>query len=243
MTTLVGRATRLEIGNLGAYVPVQALTRTSPAQCTAAAHGLATGALVLWWVRRGALALHGMLTRVVVIDANTVALPDVDASRFAGWSQGGFYPVSAWSTLTEATGYRFGQSRSSTLDVSKYFDTVERLGFSAPKNQFVEVSRLPPRVRGETAQRIAAAGLRHDPLPWRIISADGSARFFAGVPSDSEEALSVGALGTGGFSIAVIGRIGFSGASYVAPPPPPPPPMLNIFSFEISPENVFEMEI
>lgn len=94
---------------------ISAITQADPAVVTSATHGLADGDVIKITDVVGMTELNDELFVVLVVDANSFQLADVDSTDYTAYTSGGIIDVAEFSNFCELTGYnRQGGSKPET---------------------------------------------------------------------------------------------------------------------------------
>lgn len=208
MTTVKGRGVRVEIGKtLGTPVAVSAVTQASPGVATSTAHGIADATVGFFSGVGGMVQLEGQAVRVDSPTTNAFNLQGLNTTSFPAYTGGNFTPVSAWSTLSEATSYAIGGGEAEKLNATTLLDVikVEENGLLAA--QTVTLNVLAQTTPSEAMGIIEAAAQAGTKLVGRITLQDGSVRVFYGEPSLPGEDVQQGQLGTGSMSFTIRGYV------------------------------------
>lgn len=208
MTNIVGRGVRVEVGKTeGSPIAVSAVTQAKPGVATSAAHGLLTKSVGYFSGVAGMVQLEGQAARLGAVDTNTFALEDIDTTDYPAYTDGDFVPVTAWSTLSPATGYSIGGGEAEKLDTTTLLDDIKQEINGLLAAQTVTFNLNNETVNGEAMALIEEKARKAAYLVFRITLKDGSTRVFRGQPSMPGEDVQRGALGTGSFSVTVKGFI------------------------------------
>lgn len=208
MTNIVGRGVRVEVGKTeGSPIAVSAVTQAKPGVATSTAHGLATKSAGYLTGVTGMVQLDGQAVRLGAVDTNTFALEDIDTTDYPAYTAGNFVPITAWSTLSPATGYSIGGGEAEKLDITTLLDDIKQEINGLLAAQAVTFNMNNETVNGEAMALVEEAARKAEYLVFRITLKDGSTRLFRGQPSMPGEDVQRGAIGTGSFSVTVKGFI------------------------------------
>lgn len=203
----VGRNLRIEVQKTtGAAITVTAVTVASPGVATAAAHGLANGAVGYFEDVTGMLQLDGQAIRVSAAATDNFTLQRFDTSRFGAFTAGKFVPVTAWSTLGHATRYAIAGGEATDEDQTTLIDMIDQTYPGRLPAQTVQIEGFSA-MNSEAMELIEAAALGQEALAFRITLNEGAQRVFCGIPSLPGEEGDVGTSLRGSFGINTRGRV------------------------------------
>ena len=140
---------------------------------------------------------------------------DIDASNVPAFTAGTFIPITAWSTLSQATQYSLGGGAPKTEDVTTLIDTRQKqlLIQNAVETVTIDIRALKDDNQAMAKIRQVARGLGS--LVFRIthlkdgVETVGAQRLFRGQPSIPGESLQQGGTGTGQMTVTVTGQVCF----------------------------------
>lgn len=208
MTALIGRNVRIEVSKTeGASKEVTAVTLASPGVATSAAHGLTAGTVGYFSDVAGMTQIDGQAVRISAPDTNAFTMQKLDTSGYTAFTSGDFIPITAWATLSRATGYQISAAEAAKIDTTTLLDNQEQQASGLLAAQTVSIDLNGDTVDEEAYQLVEAAARAGDYLVWRITFKDGAQRVFRGQPSLPGENLGKGALATGSVSITPKGQI------------------------------------
>jgi hypothetical protein len=204
MTYAIGRGVRVEIGTTeGAPKTVTAVTAAKPPVATSTAHGLALKSLGYFSVATGMPALEGQACRLSAQTTNDFTLEDLDATSYGTFTAGSFVPVTAWTTLVEATSYNKAGGDPNPQDVSVLLDQIQQNVNGLLSAETVNFSARTPTISSVGLQRIREVAKTQGYLMFRITLSDGNVRFFRGQPSLPSEGVDQGTPGQTAFSVTL----------------------------------------
>jgi len=204
MTYVIGRGVRVEIGTTeGSAKTVSAVTKANPGVATSTAHGLLTKSVGYFDTVTGMDELLGQAIRLGTVATNTFDLEGLDTSGYGTFTAGTFTPVSAFTTITPATEYQVGGGDADFIDTSVLLDNIKQQEVGPLNAQTVTIAIKKETVNGAGMAAVVAAARAGLDKVFRITLKDGSVRVFRGTPSIPNENVSVGGVGTGGFTVTV----------------------------------------
>ena len=199
MTYVIGRGVRVEIGTTeGSAKTVTAVSKANPGDATSTAHGLLTKSVGYFDTVTGMDELLGQAIRLGTVATNTFNLEGLDTTNY-----GTFTPVSAFTTITPATEYQVGGGDADFIDTSVLLDNIKQQEVGPLNAQTVTIAIKKETVNGAGMAAVVAAARAGLDKVFRITLKDGSVRVFRGTPSIPNENVSVGGVGTGGFTVTV----------------------------------------
>lgn len=211
MGIVKGFGVKVEVSKTeGAAKAVTAVTKASTGQATSNAHGLAAGQVGYLSGVEGMVQLEGQAIRVANPAANTFDLEGVDTTQFPAFTdQSDFIPITAWSTLSQATEYQIGGGDADKLDTTTLIDVIQQQENGQLAAQTVSINVLALTADNEALGLIRRAAMTQQYLVFRITHPTGGMRVFRGQPSIPGESVGKGAVGTGQLSVTVKGQVLF----------------------------------
>ncbi len=208
MTFQVGRGVRVEVQKtVGSAKTVTAVTLASPGVATSTSHGLANKSIGYFLGVTGMVQLEGQAVRVAGSATNTFNLEDIDTTDYSAFTAGNFYPVTAWSSVGNASGINVGGGEGDTQDITVLADVVKKLQYGLLAAQTVTVNLKTETISSEAIGIVRAAARSLDDLVFRVTFADGNVLVFRGTPSQPGTQLDTGGIGTGSFGVTVRGFV------------------------------------
>jgi hypothetical protein len=206
----LGRGVRLEVQNVvGTAKTISAITLASPGVATSTAHGLTAGTVGFISGISGMVQLEGQAIRVTAPSTNDFTLQKVKTTDYAAMTGTcSFFPITSWNTIGSATSVQVGGGDSADVDQTTLIDDLTQLSAGLLAAQTVSVSQFS-NFESAAMLKVAEAALDQTDLVFRLTLKDGQQRVWRGTPSLPGEDMSVGATGTGQFSIKVVGRVIF----------------------------------
>ena len=117
---------RVEVqSTLGTTKTITAITKASPAIVTSTAHGLANGAVIVLDVD-GMAQVSDRAFRVKNVATNTFELEDEDSTGYDTFVSGTFKEVTAWSSMTTATGVNVSGGEPEFADITTIHDIIRK---------------------------------------------------------------------------------------------------------------------
>lgn len=111
---------------LGSSVTISGITKASPGVVTTStSHSLTTGDVVVMSVD-GMAQLNGRAFRVTVLTATTFEIEDEDTTDYNTFVSGTLKEVSAWSSMTTATGINVSGGDPEFADITTIHDTIRK---------------------------------------------------------------------------------------------------------------------
>ena len=214
-----GSGVRVEIGlTEGAAKVVTAVTLANPGIAKSDGHGLTRGSAGYFEDVTGMDPLEGQAVHVGNAgspSADEFAMTDVDTRLFPAFTAGNFIPVTAWSTLSQATQYSLGGGAPKTEDITTLIDTRQKqlLIQNAVETVSIDIRALKDdnqamaKIR-EVARALGSLVFRITHLPDGTETV-GAQRLFRGQPSIPGESLTQGGTGTGQMTVTVTGQVCF----------------------------------
>lgn len=214
-----GSGVKVEIGfTEGAAKTISAVDLSNPGIAHSVAHGLARGSAGYFLGVSGMDPLEGQAAYVGAAgspSADEFSLTDIDTTGFPAFTAGTFVPITAWSTLSQATQYQLGGGAPKTEDITTLIDTRQKqlLIQNAVETVTIDIRALKDDNQAMAKIRSVARGLGS--LVFRITHLKdgtetvGAQRLFRGQPSIPGESLTQGGTGTGQMTITVTGQVCF----------------------------------
>lgn len=205
----VGRGLRVEVAKtMGAAKTVSAVTTASPGVATSTAHALTAGTVGVFQDVTGMLQLEGQAIRVAAPDSNTFELELYETTDMPAYTGGKLVPVTAWSTVGNATQYSIGQADAEQQDMTVLLDDIRQQEAGLMNAQTVSITGFSA-FNSEAMQILQSASRRAAAVVFRITLKDGQQRIFNGTPSLPGEEASTGQPLTGAFSVLIKGSVMF----------------------------------
>ena len=151
----------------------------------------------------GRLLANEVAIRLGTVATNTFDLEGLDTSNYGTFTSGTFTPVTAFTTITPATEYQVGGGDADFIDTSVLLDNIKQQEVGPLNAQTVTIAIKKETVNGAGMVAVVAAARAGLDKVFRITLKDGSVRVFRGTPSIPNENVSVGGVGTGGFTVTV----------------------------------------
>lgn len=203
MANEVGREYRLEVQTtIDSVKTVTAITKANPAVVSCASHGYANGDVVILTDVEGMVEVNNLVARVANQASGTFELEGVNSTNFGTFVSGEVAEVTAFTTVTQATGVDFGAGSAEEIDMTTLIDSTRRVedGILSLPQITVNLLADPPA----TAQAvIETAAYAKTVLAFRATTKGGRIRLWAGTPSTIGESVSVNSPITGSFTINV----------------------------------------
>jgi hypothetical protein len=207
----IGRGVKLEVENaLTAAKTVNAVTLADPGVATTStSHSMTDGTVGFFSGVSGMVNLEGQAVRISSASAAVFTLLKYKTSTFPAFSGTcSFTPINTWHTIGAANAYQIGGGEPSEIDQTVLLDDIAQVTPGILGAQSVSITAFTD-FESAGMIKIAQAALDSAALTFRVTLKDGKQRVFRGVPSLPSEDMSVGASGTGTFSIKVAGRVLF----------------------------------
>lgn len=104
----------------GTPAAVETISNATEAVVEDTAHGLTSGAVVLFASVGGMVELNGLLCVIEVIDVDSFKLIGVDSTNWGVWTSGGTYAAATFSASCQVTGYNgaSGTTAVNTVDTN-----------------------------------------------------------------------------------------------------------------------------
>lgn len=209
MTTLVGRGVRIEVEKTaGTTKNITAITNANPGVATSTAHGFTDGTVGFLTSVEGMVQMEDMAVRIDAPTTNDFQLQGLNTTGMPAFSGSTvFTPITAWDTLSTATGYQLGGGEADSLDATTLLDDIKQeiSGYLAAQSATINVNS--ETANSAAMQTVFDAAMANRNLTFRITLKDGSLRVFRGTPSLPGEDVQKGAIGTGSFSVKVRGFV------------------------------------
>lgn len=207
-STLIGRGVRVEMGLAeGAAKVISAISLASPAVATSAAHGLASKSLGYLTGMGGMVQLEGQAVRLNPSTAGDFTLEDIDTTSYPAFTAGSIVPITTWATLGRITGYDSGGGAGDKLDDTVLLDDIKKEIQGQLGAQTVTMNLNSQTLSDAGMKELRKVARAAGYAVFRITLKDGNVRFFRGQPSLPGESVQKGAIGTGNFSITIVGFI------------------------------------
>lgn len=203
MANEVGREYRLEVqSTIDATKTVTAISKATTAVVSCAAHGYANGDVVILTNVQGMVEVNNLVCRVANQASGTFELEGVDSTNFGTFVSGSVAEVTAFTTVTQATGIDFGAGSAEGIDMTTLIDSTRRVedGVLSLPQITVNMFADPPATAQAAIEKAAYA---KSVLAWRATTKGGRVRLWAGTPSTIGESVSVNSPITGSFTINV----------------------------------------
>lgn len=208
MSNVKGRNIKVEIAKtLGTEKTVTGVTLANPGVATSASHGLANDTVGYMYDVTGMAQLDGQAFRVKNQATNTFELQGLNTTNYAAFTAGSAKAVTAWSTLSEATGYSIGGGAAEKLDVTTLLDITKKEEQGLLPAGTVSMNVIAQDTPSEAMGLLASAVQTGAQVVVRITLPNGAVRVFNGEPSLPGEDVQVGAVGTGSIDFAVKGFV------------------------------------
>lgn len=206
----IARGVRVEVeATLGSAKTISAITAANPAAATSTSHGLSAGAIGFFSGVSGMVQLEGQAASAQGVSTNAFNVEGINSSAFPAFTGTcSFTPVSAWSTLGNATSYQIGGGDANDADQTCLIDDIQQLTPGLLSAQTVTFSGFSAATTAAMLKCYQAA-FDQTGLVFRVTLKDGQRRVFRAIPALSSEDGSVGQSVTGQFSARVIGRVLF----------------------------------
>jgi len=210
MTYIVGRGIRVEIGKTeGSPIAVSAVSKAKPGVATTGTtpHGLSAKSVGYFTGVAGMSQLDGQGVRLGAVASLTFELEDINTTDFPDYTAGNFVPITAWSTLVEATQYTKGGGDADRQETTVLLDDIKQFINGLLAEQSVTLPVRSTTVRGEAMGIIEDAARRSLYLVFRITFKDGATRVWRGQPSLPGEDVGLGTVGSGSVGVTVKGFV------------------------------------
>ena len=209
---IVGSGVRVEIGlTEGAGKVITNITKSNPGVVTSVGHGLAVESAGYFDSIVGMDEIDGQAARVTAggsPTADNFSVEDIDTTDFSTFTSGNFIPITAWSTLSQATQYQLGGGAAKTEDVGTLLDTREKLLSIKNAAETVTIDIRSLKADNQALAKIRSVARVLGYLVFRItFPTTGEQRLFRGQPSLPGESVTQGATGTGQLTVTVRGQI------------------------------------
>jgi hypothetical protein len=208
MSNVKGRNIKVEISKtLGADKTVTAVTLASPGVASSTSHGLTNDTVGYFHDVTGMAQLEGQAVRVKNTATNAFDLQGLNTTNYAAYTAGLCKPVTAWSTLSEATGYSIGGGAAEKLNVTTLLDITKKEEQGLLPAGTVSMNLIAQDTPSEALALLATAVQTSGLVVVRITLPNGAVRIFTGEPSLPGEDVQVGAVGSGSIDFAVKGFV------------------------------------
>ena len=204
MTYAIGRGVRVEIGTTeGAPKTVTAVTSAKPPVATSTAHGLTAKSIGYFSVATGMPQLEGQAVRFSAVTTNDLTLEDLDATGYGTFTAGSLVPITAWSTLTSATGSNKSGGEANPLDISVLLDEINQQVNGPLSAELVTFSGRSETIAAGALQKVRESGRDGSYLVFRVTLKDGNVRYFRGQPAIPTENIQQGQVASYDFAVTV----------------------------------------
>jgi len=203
MANEVGREYRLEVqSTIDSVKTVTAITKANPAVVSCASHGYANGDIVILTDVEGMVEVNNLVARVANQASGTFELAGVNSTNFGTFVSGEVAEITAFTTVTQATGVDFGAGSAEEIDMTTLIDSTRRVEDGILSLPQITVNLLAdPPAAAQAA--IETAAYAKTVLAFRATTKGGRIRLWAGTPSTIGESVSVNSPITGSFTINV----------------------------------------
>jgi hypothetical protein len=205
----IGRGVKLEVENaLTAAKTVSAVTLADPGVATTStSHSMTDGTVGFFSGVSGMVNLEGQAVRISSASAAVFTLLRVKTTAFPAFSGTcSFTPVNTWYTIGAANAYQIAGGEPTEIDQTVLLDEIAQVTPGLLAAQTVSITGFSD-FESAGMIKIVQAALDSAALTFRVTLKDGKQRVFRGIPSLPGEDMSVGASGTGQFTINVTGRV------------------------------------
>jgi len=208
MSNVKGRNIKVEISQtLGVAKTVSGVTKASPGVATSTAHGFNNDDVGYFYSVSGMAQLEGQAWRAKNKTTDTWEIQGLDTTNYATFSAGSAKAVTAWQTLSEATGYSIGGGASEKLDVTRLIDITKQEEQGLLPAGTVSMNVIAQDTPSTAMALLAAAVQNQGTVIVRITLGNGAVRIFTGEPSLPGENVQSGAVGTGTIDFTVKGFV------------------------------------
>lgn len=211
MAVIKGRNVRVEVAKTyGSAKTVSAITKADPGVATSTSHGLTDGTIVYMSEDTAGMdELAGGAYSVSNPATNTFELEQQNTTSYGTFTSGTATPVTAWSTLSKATGYNIPNATADELDVTTLLDRLKKTEPGLMAAQNVSIDQLSD-MQSEAALIVRAAAMAGTACVFRITHNESGERvIFRGTPSVPGQSVSKGAAGTSQLTVQVKGLVAF----------------------------------
>jgi hypothetical protein len=205
----IGRGVRVEVENaLAAAKTVNAVTLADPGVATTTvAHAMTDGTVGFFSGVSGMVNLEQQAVRISSASASVFTLLRLKTTLFPAFTGTcSFTPISTWFTIGAANAYQVGGGEPTEIDQTVLLDDIAQITPGILAAQTVSITGFS-EFQSAGMIKIVQAALDSTYLTFRITLKDGQQRVMRGIPSLPGEDMSVGASGTGQFTIKVTGRV------------------------------------
>jgi hypothetical protein len=203
MANEVGREYRLEVqSTIDSVKTITGITKANPAVVSVTAHGYANGDIVILTDVEGMVEVNNLVARVANQASGTFELAGVNSTNFGTFVSGEVAEITAFTTVTQATGVDFGAGSAEEIDMTTLIDSTRRVEDGILSLPQITVNLLAdPPAAAQAA--IETAAYAKTVLAFRATTKGGRIRLWAGTPSTIGESVSVNSPITGSFTINV----------------------------------------
>ena len=210
MTTIVGRNLRIEVAlTLDTPIPVSAVTKADPGVATSTAHGLTDGEVGFFLAdSAGMIELNEQAVMVDNSTTNDFELAGLETTGYTTFTTGTFTAAATWGLMAEADGYDVGGGAADQLSDNRiHLNRNVNIAGLNPAETFLTNIKAP-ELYGAALAFVVKAARAGRPCLFRVQKTGGTMlRVLYGVPSVPGEAVQVGGLGTGNFSVTCTGYV------------------------------------
>jgi hypothetical protein len=181
---------------------ITGITKANPAVVSVTAHGYANGDIVILTDVEGMVEVNNLVARVANQASGTFELAGVNSTNFGTFVSGEVAEITAFTTVTQATGVDFGAGSAEEIDMTTLIDSTRRVEDGILSLPQITVNLLAdPPAAAQAA--IETAAYAKTVLAFRATTKGGRIRLWAGTPSTIGESVSVNSPITGSFTINV----------------------------------------
>ncbi|MDY0748504.1 phage tail tube protein [Paucibacter sp. R3-3] len=208
-TPIVGRNVKVEVSKTeGAAKTIAEVTNAKPAVASCVGHGLAAKSCGYFRNVVGMVKLEGQAVRIASVTTDSFTIEGLDTTTWGDFTAGEFVPITAWSTLAEATSYQIPDGTADQLDTTTLLDDDKQTKNGQANARTVTYAVIAQQTNSEAGDIVEAAAANQAYLVQRItFNETGATRIFRGQPSEPGENVAKSAVGTGSITSNVKGRI------------------------------------